>query len=540
VPTGNDQPDRAGSPGPTEQTRDRRTAVAIVLILTGIYWLTMGGHTYSVDGETYLAGTRALVHHTTVLDPGPGLQGIVVAVKNKNGGLTTAAPIGSLILMAPGFIVGKILSIPFPARTKEEVIRLIYLAGNPLMTALTAGLLFLICRRLGAARHHATLLAVAFGLGTWAWPHGHTDFTEPGTALLLTAATLALLRWRDAPSARRIALTGFLAGCVVITRSSTALFVPVFLLGGLLMTRTRAPSAAARSAVTFGIGGLLPALAMAVNSYLRFGGLFNSGYPTMSYATPAYEGVFGLFLSSGKGIVWYAPICIVVLFALRSSYLADRGFALFVAAITVAHLAVYARFAIWSGENAYGPRYLIPLLPVFVALLAPVIGTGRQWVRGARLAAAAGFVIPGLLGSLMYFNAVYWRQQQAVFRNLDAKAPTATQQYLAWNFQPRSSPLMLEIRSLPELGRNSWHRLEGKASGQGALPVAYNQRIYWYAQTIQPDVWWLWWSARGDSGAGYGFLIAPLALLAGGLALTRSIARSSGSDDGGEGREIAQ
>jgi hypothetical protein len=418
-------------------------------------------------------------------------------------------------------VVGKILSLPFPVANREEVIRLVYLATNPLLTAITAGLLVLICRRLGASRRHALLLAVAFGFGTWAWPHGHTDFTEPGTALALSAATLALLTWRETPTRRWIAATGFLAGWIVITRVSTVLFVPIFLLAGLVLARRRRRPDIS-SVTWFGLGGLVPALLLTVNSYLRFGSLLSSGYPKVSYSTPAYEGVFGLFLSSGKGLLWYAPICIVAVFGLRTSFLADRGFAVFAGAIVAAHLVVYARFAVWSGENAYGPRYMIPVLPLIIALVAPVVNKAPQWVRGVKIATAIGFLVPGLLGSLLYFNAVYWGQQNQVFANLGIAAPSSPQQYLAWNFQPRSSPLMLEIRSLPDLARNTWARLSGDDGGITPIPGPYNERIYWYARSIEPDVWWAWWSARGDPNAGYLFLIAPVVLIGAGARVARN------------------
>ena len=50
-----------------ETRSNRRAAVIVVLLLLGVYWTTMGGHTVSVDGEMYLAGTRSLVRHTTVI-----------------------------------------------------------------------------------------------------------------------------------------------------------------------------------------------------------------------------------------------------------------------------------------------------------------------------------------------------------------------------------------------------------------------------------------------------------------------------------------
>ena len=500
---------------------DGKAALAIGLVLLGVYWITMGGHTYSVDGETYLAGTRALFHHTTVLTPGTDLDAVVIAVENKNGQLTTAAPIGTLLLFSPGFAAGKIVAAPFAVEHQEEIIRLVYLSANSAMTAITAMVLFFLCRRLGASRSSAVLLAIAYGLGTWAWAHAQTDFSEPGTALLLTSSLLASVHWWERRTTRAAALVGFLAGCTVLTRSSTMLFIPVLLMAGLVGHSVRVERQRVRQLAAFCCGGALPAVAFALNSWVRFGSPFDSGYPMMRFSTPIYEGVYGLFLSPGKGLLLYAPICIVVVFAVRTSALTHPRYAATVGGILVTHLLVYARFDIWSGENAYGPRYLVPVLPAIVALLAPVIDTGRQWVRGARVAAIAGFLIPGLLGSLMYFNAVYFAQQQQVAADFEVSSITTKQLHLVWNYYPRTSPLMLHIRSLPDLVRNTADRMSGEPGGITPFPAAYEERIHWHARAIELDTWWAWWPAKGGPGAVYILLLLPVSLLAAGVQLAR-------------------
>ncbi len=504
------------------EDRDRRMATIIVLFLLGVYLLTMGGHTYSVDGEVYLAGTRALAHGTTILDPQPDMDDIIFPTLNKNGDGTTAAPIGTLLLFLPGYVLGRIASIPFPAASQEAVLRLVYLSANSVMTALTGGLLFLLCRSLRASRRAAALLAIAFGLGTWAWPHSQTDFSEPGTALMLTAAALASVHWWRTPTLRKAAVVGLLAGCAVLTRPSTMIFVPVFLAVGLTCAVPSGVPSRPRQTVAFLLGGLAPALLFAINAYVRFGSIVDNGYGKLSYATPVYEGIFGLFLSPGKGLLWYAPVCVVVVFALRRSFLANHRYAIFVAAIMATHLVVYARFQIWSGENAYGPRYLIPVLPLIVALLAPVIDSGREWLRGVKVAAVIGFLVPGVLGSTMYFNGVYWDQAFEVTKNMDSPGTlTSVQQYFTWNFQPRSSPLMLHVRSLPDLFNNTIDRLQGQAGGITPLPGPYDERIHWYARAIELDMWWAWWPTTGSAAGGYLFLLAPLGCLACAVVLFR-------------------
>lgn len=506
---------------PAERRGDRFAALGIGLILLGIYWLTMGGHTSSVDGETYLTGARALANGTTVLTPGPDTDGIIVTVPNKNGDLTTIAPIGTLALLVPGFVAGKVIAYPFPVGSQEEIVRLVALSTNSVLTAVTGALLFFLCRELGARRRSAVLLAIVFGLGTWAWPHGNSDFSEPGTSMFLTAALLLAVRWWRAPTARAAACVGLLAGCTVLTRSSTLLFVPILLLSGLIGADRGPWRTRAHHALAFGIGGVLPGLAFMLNAWIRFGDPLDAGYPPMRYTTPIYEGILGQFVSSGKGIFFYAPVLLASLFAVRQSYLANRRYSLVVAAILLAHLSVYGRFVIWSGENAYGPRYMVPLLPILIAVVAPVIDSGPQWKRSVQILGVVGFLGPALLGSLIYFNAAYNVQQRGVLDNLNIAEPTQGQQFLAWNFQPRSSPLMLHLRSVPDLIDNTIDRLSGEPGGITPIPAPYEERIHWHARAIELDTWWAWWSTKDGPAALYLLALVPISMVVAGVWVAR-------------------
>lgn len=503
---------------------DRRLAIVLVLCLIGVYWSTMGGHTYSIDDETYLAGAKSLVHRTTVMQPTPDIASTISLVPHKNGLGTTAAPVGTLALFAPGVVAGKVFSMAFDGQSREEAQRLIYLATNSVLTAVTAGLLFLLTLRLGASRRVGLLLSIAYSLGSWAWPHSKTGFSEPGTTLMVTGSILLLVKHWQTPTRWSPYWVGFLAGCSVLTRSSTLVFVPILGLACLAgLGRINLRRTVATGAI-FGIGVFGPILVLVANSWLRFGKLFDSGYPAavLNFTTPPAEGVFGLFLSPGKGLLWYAPICIVAVFGLRFSYNLQRRYTVTVLVLTLAHLAIYARFEFWSGEAAYGPRYLLPLLPAFIALLSPVLALGRHWMRGAMLATAVGIVFVGLLGGSMYFNAVYSRNIPQVASEIWETEPGREEIYMAWQFYPRTSQMALYVRSVPQLINTISDRFADRDDGIGPIPAEYATRIFWYNNAIEPDYWWAWWARRGDSPLAYSLLIVPVLLWVGAWQILRS------------------
>lgn len=252
------------------------------------------------------------------------------------------------------------------------------------------------------------------------------------------------------------------------------------------------------------------------------------------FTTPLEEGVFGFFLSPGKSLFLYAPIVVVAIFGLRLSYLKHRRYAITVGALLVAHLAIYARYEFWSGDDAFGPRYILPFVPLLIALIAPVLALGPQWKRGVKVAAVIGFLIPGLLGSVMYFRAVTIDQYAQVEQNAGRPLLTFVDQQNVWNFQPRSSPLVQSVQSLPALFESIGARFSGEPDTAGPFPRDTYGKVLWYAKTVQPDFWWWWWHLKGGTAWIYPLLAIPIAILGAGVMLLR---RSWESPESGQDME---
>jgi hypothetical protein len=128
----------------------------------------------------------------------------------------------------------------------------------------------------------------------------------------------------------------------------------------------------------------------------------------------------------------------------------------------------------------------------------------------------------------MYFNAVYWLQGPGVAEDLELTAPTQSQQFIAWNFQPRSSPLILHLRSVPDLVRHTADRLGGGTGSIGSPPPEpYEVRIHWHAGAVELDTWWSWWSIKRGPKLIYLLLAIPTAALAAGAMLLRRLQRTA-------------
>ena len=473
----------------------------------------MGGHSYSIDEELYLSATKSFIHLSSTADlADPGMARNLPLLSEQNGRGEHGAPFGVLALYAPFAIAAGLLSQCFSGSTANEIYRLIFFSANSVYAALIATILFSISRMSGLNKRRAVSLSLIFSLCTYQWQYSANAFPQTLSALTTLSAFYFWCRYDENSSSRmNLCVSGFIFGLSVAVRLTNILFLPLFLLA-LFFRTNREFQIRIKGMFAFCLSGSALILLSGWFNWLRFGNPFATGYGKVIFDTPIYEGVFGLLFSTGKGLIFYAPISAVALFGLRKSIISFPFRNTLAISIVVVQTAVYGKFEVWSGENAYGPRYLIPVLPLVCILVIPLARIGKQWLVGMWLAAITGFVFSGLMGKLMYFNAVYWNQQPGLLQDMDATSLTAKQQYLAWNFQPRSSPLVLQLRALPELVANTFSRLSGGLGKLDQIPISYDDRIHWYARTINLDFWWAWWPVKSTNHSVYLFLILPLAL----------------------------
>jgi hypothetical protein len=87
-----------------------------------------------------------------------------------------------------------------------------------------------------------------------------------------------------------------------------------------------------------------------------------------------------LLFSPGKGLFVFSPVLLMPAAFLRALWRCGRAEVLLLLAISAICLAVYCRWHAWDGGLCWGPRFLVPLIAPWLALMGRAPMTG-PWPR---------------------------------------------------------------------------------------------------------------------------------------------------------------
>lgn len=377
--------------------------VFMTVFVTYAYFFQSGQH----NANARFDQVRAIVERGTLHINGLS-HNTADIVKVDDHWYPNKAP-GTSFLALPAWILASALLSPL--ELKEELFEhlvcyLTALLTSGLLSAVATVLIFFLIRRMFGDPMLAALLAVAYGLGTIAFPFATMFFSHQIAGALLVVG-FSSVYFVDKYS-REVAEEGGIGWL-----SYTAV-----LLGGLCLgfsVTTEYPAALGAGAITlyglirFGlslksflllVGGLLGGLCLLAYNLAAFGEAFFVPYsvyqaPDSSFPDHA-QGLFGVTLPSWKtllsitvrpqrGLFWVNPWLILVIPGLFTWIWSKtiRLELLMCSGIVLAFLAFNAgygnSFVYWGGGASVGPRHIIPMLPFAVLLVAPLLR--QRWVR---------------------------------------------------------------------------------------------------------------------------------------------------------------
>ena len=260
-----------------------------------------------------------------------------------------------------------------------------------LLTAATALLIFLAARRF-AAPLPALLVALAFGLGSCAWPvSSQALWQHPANSFFLTLGAFFLLA---SPERRRHgAFCGAALGMAVLCRPPSVLAALCVGLWLLWADRRRLPAYLA--------GGAPFAIVLLAYNAWWFGSPFEFGQTISSRAIalaltgsgdiwsgPLWESLPGLLVSPQRGLAFYSPVLLFGFAGMALAWRQARWRPLVpLQAAVLAMIVVAARWYDWWGGAAWGYRSIVDTAPLLALSMLPAM---ERVMAGRRVAALFG------------------------------------------------------------------------------------------------------------------------------------------------------
>ncbi len=380
------------------------TRAAIVLLAFMIFLLYLLSSSWRFplggDGRATLATSRSLLTHQTLAVDAEFASDEGFAPRAKIGvdGRAYAKaglglPIVEMPFVAVALGISRVAAVP-EAQALAAILSLL----NPLLTACTVIAVFRLCRSMDCPAPAALSMAVAYSFGTLAWVYAGVDGTEPLQALCLVLALLFLLKYRSERLATSLSASGFALAFAVVTKPADAVLVPAF--GLYVIAVLRAQRLSLRQAA--------PALAHFISplaicflflvwlNWIRFGSVLETGYEHDAFRNHFSSGIYGLVFSFNKGIIFYSPLVLLAPVGIGLMARAHREEAAMIVLASLSYVSLFAKYAFWGAGWAWGPRYLVPILPLLMVPVARAVDTARVWrYLGAGLF-VAGFLVNGV------------------------------------------------------------------------------------------------------------------------------------------------
>ncbi len=387
---------------------DRTAACYLFVFLLCIYLLTAGGH-YGGDGFWNYLTARSLVidgdlkisDQTFAI---PEMQRQYEAVASS-GRIHSKYGLGLPLLEVPFFAVGHFLSGIIPKIPADYLTMFTVSMTNVVLCALWGVLFFFTVCLLGYSRPCVFILTFIFALGTMAFPYSGYGFSEPLVGAGILLSVYGAIAHRKRAAVFDLAIVGIGLGLAVSTKLYALIVLPV------LVYYLRSEIKNTRKMAALFLPLFLFFVLIACHNWARYGNVFLTGYHLdilsqqggyfAFWPSQIVTALYGLFLSTGRGLLFFLPVVCVFPWAYRACKTSHPDEAFLFLSLIAVHIVLVAGMIDWHGGSCWGPRYLLPVVPFFILPSGELIARSQTWMRCVVALGFAGLVaqLPGVLAN---------------------------------------------------------------------------------------------------------------------------------------------
>jgi hypothetical protein len=407
-----------------------RLGKSIFFFFLALYLTTTRGHFYTTDEMAVFHQTKSLWEHADIdtppiLNTYPGRGGRHYAVYGP-GQSALAMPLygfGKLARIglerlgakdAAAMLAGAVYGDPPDHLWGGQVEIFFVNLFNTIVVALVCAVFFLASVRLGAGPLWALAATLILGLTTHLAGFSTGFLQHPAETLFLLTSFYLLLCDAAAPRQETRVNAGAAAAMMLLVRVNTAALLPA-LTGYLAWNswrRRRDPVVMARECAAFLIPVAVGLLATGLVNEWKWGafGLRGVYAQTLPFNTPLLLGLYGNLFSVGQSIFLFSPILFLA-FVYFGPFLRRRpaeSAAIF--GMAAASLLLYSKVYLWHGQWAFGPRYLVHLVPLLLLPLGPWLEEVSPRARLATLPFVLAGVVVEVLHVAVNVSFVYFHE----------------------------------------------------------------------------------------------------------------------------------
>ena len=145
-------------------------------------------------------------------------------------------------------------------------------------------------------------------------------------------------------------------------------------------------------------------------NYVRFGSVWQTSPVEPNYFSLGHlgAGLYGFLLSPGKSIFLYIPALPIAIYGTYRMSQFKPLIAAFAGFIALYHLLIYALWTAWHGGWCWGPRFLLPAVPLLWLGFAFSVDEFGQWSKVWKALAwvlVAASIAVTLLGVCVFYMA---------------------------------------------------------------------------------------------------------------------------------------
>jgi hypothetical protein len=470
--------------------------IYVFVVFLIINFISSGGHTDQWDGMlTFLITEGMALKQTAKLDPEiPSISNTSVPVmvdgylrwENQNNKVSTGKfsewvsmgrPIepvySSRALLLPS------ISVPFyflSTFLPINPVSLVAISVNSIIIALTALVIFCFSLDLYGSRRLAFILGIIFTGCTFILPYNTSLFPQPLQALCIVSGVFFLYKARHRNSSFICAFTrginfahprtayfycglgGLFFGLSIFASPTSGIFFPGFVICSFIFLRHNKKLFLC---FLLTLGAML--LFAGMLNYVRFGSFTEFGYGAqygkLSLNT-GWKGLVGLITSPGKGLLFYFPPIILLPLAILFSYRQNKALWFVTLYVLGAAWLFFGTINIddgprfWSGAFAWGPRYLIPILPLVVIMLGGLIKYPNRLIKypnkpNIKLLVNVSLIATCVVGFVVNLGGVLvWHEYGLIYAFEHEKLHSDVDGITTWD--PKYSPIILHMKMLSE------------------------------------------------------------------------------------------